>query len=175
MHACFLSSQNKPKPRQLESTSNMISQLLKTLEPCPKGWSFPSQGVIPKLELKLPTVRAPLWKLESDYSILWEYVGVSGPLHLRPMCYSSLQSASNCQILKTGVVQGSLLFWSYPMLCTSQRTFLWNKFNVSYFYKFDNSKTQRNVGKFQQRRHKQTPTSMHSGACVSQSVESDSL
>lgn len=35
----------------------MISQPFKTFEPCPKGWSFPSQGVLPKLELKLPTVK----------------------------------------------------------------------------------------------------------------------
>ena len=79
MPACFQSSQSKPKPRQLESNSNMISQTLKTFEPCPKGWRFPSQGVLPKLELKLPTVRAPLGELGSDYSIhgsTWESLGL---------------------------------------------------------------------------------------------------
>ena len=72
----------------------------------------------------------------------------------------------------SGVI--ALLFLTYVMYIW--RTFLWDKFNVSHFYKFDNTKTQRNVSKFQQRRHKRTATSMHRGACVvSQSVESDSL
>ena len=95
MLVCFQRSQNKAKPRQLKSNSNVISQPLKTFELCPKGWSFPSQGVLPKLQLKLPTVRAPLGELGSDYSIhgsMWESLG----LFIYDQCVSLL-----CKVLQT--------------------------------------------------------------------------
>ena len=93
MPARYQSSQNKPKPRHQESNRNMSSQTLKTFELCPKGWSFPLQGVLPKLELKLPTVNVT-WGFSREIRIRhlnsWEYVGVPGPLHLLPVCYSPL-------------------------------------------------------------------------------------
>ena len=78
MPARCQSSQNKPKPRHLESNRNMTSQPLKTFELCPKGWSFTSQGVLPNLELKLPTVNVT-WGFSREIRIRhlnsWELCG----------------------------------------------------------------------------------------------------
>lgn len=93
MPAHYQSSQNKPKPRHLESNRNMTAQPLKTFELCPKGWSFPLQGMLSKLELKLPTVSVTCGssrEIRIRHLNSWEYVGVPGPLHLLPVRYSPL-------------------------------------------------------------------------------------
>ena len=134
----------------------------------------------PKLELKLPTLKVTWGSFREIRTSNLYALGVTG----RTWASSFITSMLLLSFVKCFKLPGSqngshsgviaLLFLTYVMYI--RRTFLWDKFNVSHFYKFDNTKTQRNVSKFQQRRHKRTATSMHRGACVvSQSVESDSL
>ena len=160
MPARYQSSQNKPKPRHLESNRNMTSQPLKTFELCPKGWSFPSQGVLPNLELKLPTVNVT-WGFSREIRIRhlnsWELCG-------SPWASSFITSVKRFKVPNCLIVSHSgaivLLVLTYVMYVPKNRPLELIKY-FPFFYKFDNTKTQKNVGKFQQGRHRQTPTPMH--------------
>ena len=160
MPARCQSSQNKPKPRHLESNRNMTSQPLKTFELCPKGWSFPSQGVLPNLEMKLPTVNVT-WGFSREIRIRhlnsWELCG-------SPWASSFITSVKRFKVPNCLIVSHSgaivLLVLTYVMYVPKNRPLELIKY-FPFFYKFDNTKTQKNVGKFQQGRHRQTPTPMH--------------